>query len=96
MSSEEITPELFEKQMSLYNLPAPDLCIRTGGDFRLSNFMLWQMAYTELYFSDVLWPDFDENNLIKAFSDFACRERRFGMRKSARVGILKDESRVPI
>ena len=96
MSSEEITPELFEKQMSLDNLPAPDLCIRTGGDFRLSNFMLWQMAYTELYFSDVLWPDFDENNLIKAFSDFSCRERRFGMRKSAGIGILKEESRVPI
>ena len=96
MSSEEITPELFEKQMSMENLPAPDLCIRTGGDIRLSNFMLWQMAYTELYFSDVLWPDFDEHNLIKAFSDFSCRERRFGMRKAGVISALKDEYRVPI
>ena len=93
MSSEEITPELFEKQMSLDNLPAPDLCIRTGGDIRLSNFMLWQMAYTELYFSDVLWPDFDEHNLIKAFSDFSCRERRFGVRKANIIRVLKDQSR---
>ena len=96
MSSDEITPELFEKQMSLENLPAPDLCIRTGGDIRLSNFMLWQMAYTELYFCDVLWPDFDEHNLIKAFSDFSCRERRFGMRKAGIISALKDEYRVPI
>tara|TARA_B100000902_G_scaffold213593_1_gene203117 strand:+ start:821 stop:1618 length:798 start_codon:yes stop_codon:yes gene_type:complete len=96
MSPEEINPELFDKQMSLDKLPVPDLCIRTGGDVRLSNFMLWQMAYTELYFCEVLWPDFDEHNLIKAFSDFSCRERRFGMRKSARMSISMEESRVPI
>ena len=82
--------------MSLDNLPVPDLCIRTGGDVRLSNFMLWQMAYTELYFCEVLWPDFDEHNLIKAFSDFSCRERRFGMRKAGVISALKDEYRAPI
>ncbi len=96
ITPEQITPELFEQQMSLDNLPAPDLCIRTGGDVRLSNFMLWQMAYTELYFSDVLWPDFDENELIKAFSDFSCRERRFGGRKSSTINVLKEDPRALI
>lgn len=59
-------------------LPDPDLLIRTGGEFRLSNFLLWQLAYTELYFTDCLWPDFDEGVLDQALEWFATRERRYG------------------
>lgn len=64
--------------MSLADLPDPDLFIRTGGDHRVSNFLLWQIAYAELYFTEVLWPDFDERCLQRALADFARRERRFG------------------
>jgi len=59
-------------------LPDPDLIIRTGGEMRLSNFLLWQSAYSELYFTDCLWPDFDEHELDKALTDYRSRERRFG------------------
>lgn len=68
----------FGKYLSLADLPPPDLFIRTGGERRISNFLLWQIAYTELYFSDTLWPDFDANKLDAAFEDFAARQRRFG------------------
>jgi undecaprenyl diphosphate synthase len=64
--------------MSLADLPDPDLFIRTGGDHRVSNFLLWQIAYAELYFTEVLWPDFDDRCLQRALADFARRERRFG------------------
>ena len=64
--------------MSTGGLPDPDLLIRTGGEFRLSNFLLWQMAYTELYFTDCLWPDFDEKEFDRALEWFAARERRYG------------------
>ncbi len=64
---------------SLHDLPEPDLFIRTGGDLRISNFLLWQLAYCELYFTEVLWPDFDRAALHLALKDFARRERRFGM-----------------
>lgn len=60
------------------DLPDPDLLIRTGGEHRLSNFMLWQLAYTEFYISDKLWPEFRRPELLKAFDAFACRERRYG------------------
>ncbi len=63
------------------HLPDPDLLIRTGGDERLSNFLLWQSAYTELYFTDTLWPDFNASELDKAVQSFGTRERRFGARK---------------
>ena len=59
-------------------IPDPDLLIRTSGEYRLSNFLLWQSAYTELYFTDVLWPDFGKDDLLKAIEDFQKRERRFG------------------
>jgi undecaprenyl diphosphate synthase len=67
-----------EAELSTGGLPEPDLFIRTGGERRLSNFLLWQLAYTELYFSDVLWPDFGESSLEEAFAYFARRQRRFG------------------
>lgn len=77
-SAKDITEELLNKQLSLGELPEPDLFIRTSGEQRISNFLLWELAYTELYFTDVLWPDFDEEELEKALDFFAERERRFG------------------
>lgn len=68
----------FGRLLSLADLPEPDLFIRTGGERRISNFLLWQLAYTELYFTDVLWPDFDEAELDAALADYAGRQRRFG------------------
>ncbi len=65
--------------MALADLPPPDLFIRTGGDHRISNFLLWQLAYTELWFTDLLWPDLDEATLDRALADFGGRERRFGL-----------------
>jgi len=74
----EITPELMQSYLSLPTFPQPDLFIRTSGEQRISNFYLWQLAYTELYFSSLLWPDFDEEELTNALNFFAERERRFG------------------
>jgi undecaprenyl diphosphate synthase len=75
---EPITQESMHAAMALAHVPDPDLIIRTGGEQRISNFLLWQAAYSELYFSDKLWPDFDEAALDAAFADYALRERRFG------------------
>jgi undecaprenyl diphosphate synthase len=69
----------FSKQLDTAFMPDPDLMIRTGGEWRISNFLLWQMAYTEIYFTDILWPDFDEKALDKAIKWFISRQRRFGM-----------------
>jgi len=66
--------------LSSGNLPPPDLCIRTGGDQRISNFLLWDLAYSELYFTDAYWPEFDEVRLADAFDSFRQRQRRFGRR----------------
>lgn len=74
----DISPEIIGEEIAIGDLPPPDLCIRTGGERRISNFLLWQMAYTELYFTDVFWPDFGKEDLLKALRDFACRERRYG------------------
>jgi undecaprenyl diphosphate synthase len=74
----EVSTELIAAEISLAGLPLPDLFIRTGGERRISNFMLWQLAYTELYFDDVLWPEFDEEQLNKALAWYANRQRRFG------------------
>ena len=68
----------FEAHLALADLPEPDLFIRTGGEQRISNFLLWQLAYTELYFTPVLWPDFDERALDEAIESYAGRQRRFG------------------
>ena len=78
ISSNDITTELLAESLSTNALPDPDLFIRTGGDYRVSNFLLWQLAYCEMYFTDVLWPDFGENELFKAVEDFSSRQRRFG------------------
>lgn len=78
LSSDQIDIDRFASELSLGDLPPPDLFIRTGGEMRLSNFLLWQLAYTELYFTDVLWPDFGAEHLEAALTDYAGRERRFG------------------
>jgi len=75
----DIDNQLFEKYLSTYGIPDPELLIRTSGEFRVSNFLLWQIAYAELYFTDVLWPDFRKEDLFEAISDFQKRERRFGL-----------------
>jgi undecaprenyl diphosphate synthase len=78
LDSDAITPELFGQYTNLNEFPEPDLCIRTGGEFRVSNFMLWQFAYTELVFSDALWPDFKETHFWSAIEEYNSRTRRFG------------------
>lgn len=78
LSPESITEDFFSSQMSLSELPEPDLCIRTGGEQRISNFLIWQFAYTELYFSPLYWPDFDKHALADAIDSYCGRERRFG------------------
>lgn len=78
IKSEEITEELFNSKLYTNLIPDPDLLIRTGGDYRISNFMLWQLAYTELHITPFFWPDFTENELLKAINEFNSRERRFG------------------
>lgn len=75
---EQITEEYISKHLNTYFMPDPDLLIRTGGELRISNYLLWQCAYTELYFCDTFWPDFDENEFCKAIVDYQSRERRFG------------------
>jgi undecaprenyl diphosphate synthase len=75
---EQITPETIAAHLVTADVIEPDLFIRTGGEHRISNFLLWQLAYTELYFTDVLWPDFDEAALDAALASFAGRQRRYG------------------
>jgi undecaprenyl diphosphate synthase len=85
LDPESITPELFANRLFTSALPAPDLVIRTSGEHRLSNFLLWQSAYAELLFLDTLWPDFDRAALAAALEQFAARERRFGALDSEAV-----------
>ena len=80
MAPDAITEETVRRYLQTAELPDPDLLIRTGGDERLSNFLLWQCAYTELYFTDRLWPDFSADELDRAIAAFGARERRFGRR----------------
>jgi undecaprenyl diphosphate synthase len=88
LQATDLTESLLLPHLSMAYAPEPDLFIRTGGEQRVSNFLLWQLAYTELYFTDTLWPDFDATQLQAAFAWYAQRERRFG-RTSAQ---LADES----
>ncbi len=78
IASASITPELIESQLCTHELPEPDFFIRTGGEQRISNFLLWQLAYTELYFTPVYWPDFNQDCFDQALQTFANRQRRFG------------------
>lgn len=78
LGAHDITEEKLEQQLCLSDLPEPDLFIRTGGEQRISNFLIWQLAYTELYFTRVLWPDFDREEYARALQSFASRQRRFG------------------
>ncbi|MAG75703.1 MAG: di-trans,poly-cis-decaprenylcistransferase [Colwelliaceae bacterium] len=78
ISVDDITEDSLNRLTSLYDMPDLDLMIRTGGDHRVSNFLLWQVAYAEFYFTDVLWPDFNEAEFTKAIETFTQRERRFG------------------
>jgi len=78
LQAEDITQQRLADEMCIADLPLPDLFIRTGGERRISNFLLWQLAYTELYFTDILWPVFDEAEFGKALDWFANRQRRFG------------------
>jgi undecaprenyl diphosphate synthase len=75
----KVKPEIFEKYLYTYGIPDPDLFIRTSGEQRISNFLLWQIAYAELYFTKVLWPDFNEEELYKAIEEFSTRDRRYGL-----------------
>jgi undecaprenyl diphosphate synthase len=77
-SSQDLSPQHIASKLSFADLPNPDLFIRTSGEMRISNFMLWQIAYAELYFTEALWPDFNEQELDKALAHYAGRERRFG------------------
>jgi undecaprenyl diphosphate synthase len=78
ISENEITDELISKHLTTAAFPDPELLIRTSGERRLSNFLLWQIAYAELYFTETLWPDFNEEDFYKAICDYQQRERRFG------------------
>lgn len=78
ISIEQVNEELFADYLDTKDIPDPDLMIRTSGEQRLSNYLLWQLAYTEFYFTDVLWPDFNKEELIKAITYYNGRDRRFG------------------
>ena len=78
LRAEDITTDVIADEMSISDLPLPDLFIRTGGEQRISNFLIWQLAYTELYFTETLWPAFDERQLDEALYWYANRQRRFG------------------
>lgn len=83
LQPQDIDADLIDQNVSISDLPRPDLCIRTGGDARISNFMLWHFAYSELYFTDTLWPDFAEEEFAGALAEYSRRERRFGVRDPA-------------
>lgn len=78
LNEEEIQEDTFAEYLTTYNLPDPDLLIRTGGEQRISNFLLWQCAYAEFYFTETFWPAFNDEDLYKAIIEYQCRERRFG------------------
>ncbi|MBL4821040.1 MAG: di-trans,poly-cis-decaprenylcistransferase [Gammaproteobacteria bacterium] len=78
LSPDQVDADTVQKHICLGDYPAPDLCVRTGGEHRISNFLLWQFAYTELYFTDCFWPDFEEDQFQLALDDYSQRRRRFG------------------
>ena len=78
---DKISEDIFKQYLATKNVPEPELLIRTSGEFRISNFLLWQIAYTELYFSKILWPDFSRKDFLEAIIEYQNRERRFGKTK---------------
>ena len=94
LQPEQIDEALLGSHVALADMPPPDLFIRTGGDTRISNFLLWQLAYTELWFTEVLWPDFDAAQLQLALDAYTGRERRFGL-TSAQIAALATETPTP-
>jgi undecaprenyl diphosphate synthase len=80
LNPENIDEEVISSYLYTSNIPDPDLLIRTGGEQRISNYLLWQIAYTEIYVTEVFWPEFGEEELSKAVLEFAARERRYGLR----------------
>jgi len=89
LKADQIDEDLLESKLSMHGLPVPDLFIRTGGEQRVSNFILWQLAYAEMYFTDTLWPDFNDAEFDLALASFTHRERRYG-RTSEQVGQAED------
>lgn len=79
LQPEQIDKDMFSRYLYTSDLPDPDLLIRTSGEYRISNFLLWQLAYTEMYFTDILWPDFGKEEILKAIAVYSSRERRFGL-----------------
>ena len=79
LTTRQINEATFSRYLYTSGVPDPDLLIRTSGELRISNFLLWQMAYTEIYVTDILWPDFSEKDLMNAIVNFQKRERRFGL-----------------
>ena len=79
LNVDQLDKETFGRYLYTAGMPDPDLLIRTSGEYRISNFLLWQLAYTELYFTNVLWPDFTRDDLLKAIAGYQKRERRFGL-----------------
>jgi len=78
ISPKDVNEDIFQQYLTTKSVPDPELLIRTSGEYRISNFLLWQIAYSELYFTDTLWPDFRRLNLERAILDYQNRERRFG------------------
>jgi undecaprenyl diphosphate synthase len=89
LDPEGITPEIIESALDTAGIPDPDLLIRTSGEYRLSNFLLWQLAYTELWVTDTMWPDFTESDFYNALESYAGRERRFGKTSQQISGVAK-------
>ena len=92
LRAEDIDEAAVASRMALSDLPPPDLFIRTGGDHRISNFLLWQLAYTELWFTELLWPELDAATLQQALDDFAGRERRFGLTSAQVADVLPEKT----
>ena len=92
IAPDDINEQTIAEHLATAFMPDPDLLIRTGGEVRLSNYLLWQCAYTELYFCDTFWPDFDEEDLMKAIEAYNGRERRFG-KTSEQVGTTTTNDR---
>ena len=79
LQADDLTEENIEAALDTHSIPDPDLLIRTSGEMRISNFLLWQAAYSELYFTETLWPDFSRDQLLKAIAEYSRRQRRFGL-----------------